>query len=176
MTTPYANDGTLGVNFASIFTPDTTLYPYKGGNLPNFPVGQMVRATNGSVWTRVLLGTGGLTDAGYVCTFNSAFTAVMMSNDTGALGDKIGVPACGVALAGDYIWLQVYGTCDAIRVAASCVANAALASTTASTPGVLDDAVGSLTKNLSGIFITTTATTAAAKPGELNFPVIGSTN
>lgn len=176
MTTPYANDGTLGVSFTSIFTPDTTLYPYKGGNLPNFPVGQMVRATNGSVWIRVLLGTGGLTAAGYVCTFNSAFTAVMMSNSVGALGDKIGVPACAVALAGDYIWLQVYGTCDLIAVAASCVANAALASTSSGTPGVLDDATGTGTKNLSGIVTTTTVVGAGTTPGELNYPVIGTTN
>lgn len=176
MTTPYVTNGNLGVNLASIFTPDTTLYPYKGGDLPNFPVGQQVTALNGSVWTRVKLGTGGLTGAGYVCTFNSAFLAVMMSNSVGALGDKAGVPACGAALAGDYIWLQVYGTADAINVAASCVANVALASTTSSTPGTLDDATGTGTKNISGIVITTTATTAANQPGELNYPVIGTTN
>lgn len=175
MTTPYVTNGNLGVNLASVFTPSTTLYPWQGGTLPNFPVGQVVTALNGSQWVRVLVGTGGVTGAGYVCSITSAFAAVMISNDTGALGDKVGVPVAA-ALAGDYIWLQVYGTCDAIRVAASCVANVALATTTASTPGVLDDAVGSLTKNLSGIFITTTATTAAAKPGELNFPTIGSTN
>lgn len=175
MTTPYVNDGTLGVNLSSVFTPSSTNYPYTGGTLPNFPVGQLVKALNGSVWIRVLVGTGGVTGAGYVCTYNSAFTAVMMSNSVGAYNDKIGVPVAA-ASAGDYIWLQVYGTCDAIRVAASCVANVPLASTTSATPGVLDDAVANPTKNLPGIVITTTVVGAGATPGELNYPYVGTTN
>lgn len=175
MTTPYVDNGNIGVNLAAVFTPSTSLYPFTGGALPNFPVGKLVTALNGSVWIRVLVSTGGVTGAGYVCTFNSAFLAVMMSNSVGALGDKIGVPVVACA-AGDYIWLQVYGKADAINVAASAVANVALASTTSSTPGTLDDAVGTGTKNIPGIFITTTATTAGNYPGELNFPTVGSTN
>ena len=175
MTTPYVTNGNIGVNLAAVFTPSTSLYPWSGGSLPNFPVGQLVEALNGSVWTRVLVGTGGVTGAGYVCTFNSAFLAVMMSNSVGALGDKIGVPVVA-ASAGDYIWLQVYGKADAINVAASCVANVQLASTTSSTPGTLDDAVGAGTKNINGLVTTTTVTGAGNTPGELNYPVIGSTN
>jgi len=175
MSTPYVNDGTLGVNLSSVFTPSTSNYPYTGGTLPNFPVGQLVKALNGSVWIRVLVGTGGVTGAGYVCTYNSAFTAVMMSNSVGALGDKVGVPVAAASV-GDYIWLQVYGTCDAIRVATLCAANAVLAST--SSAGALDDATGTGTKNISGIVITTTNAggTTINEPGELNYPVIGTTN
>lgn len=175
MTTPYVTNGNLGVNLSSVFTPSTSLYPFTGGALPNFPVGQNVTALNNSVWTRVLVGAGGVTGAGSVVTFNSAFTAVMMSNSVGALGDKIGIPVVA-ASAGDYIWVQVYGTCDAISVLTLCAANAVLASTTSA--GSLDDAAGSGTKNISGIVITTTNAggTTITEPGELNYPVIGTTN
>lgn len=175
MTTPYVDNGNIGVSLSGVFTPSTSLYPWTGGALPNFPVGKYVTALNNSVWVRVLIGTGGVTGAGYVCTINSAFTAVMMSNSVGAFGDKIGVPVVA-ASAGDYIWLQVYGTCDAVRVAASCVANVPLASTTSGTPGVLDDAVANPTKNIPGLVITTTVVGAGATPGELNYPTVGTTN
>lgn len=177
MAYPYATDGKLGISFTGKFTPSTTFYPY-APDLPNFPVGTLVSATDGSEWIRVVLSTGGCTGAGYVCTFNVSFTAVMMSNSVGALGDKIGVAAnSDAAVSGDYIWLQVYGKCQAIRVAASAVANVALASTSSGTAGTVDDAVGTGTKNLSGIVITTTDSGSGGNaPGELNWPVIGSTN
>lgn len=175
MAYPFASDGKLGVDLTSVFTPGTTGYPYTR-DFPGFNVGTLVTATDGSVWLRVLLSTGGCTGAGYVCTFNVGFTAVMMTSSVGALGDKIGIAATSsAAVSGDYIWLQVYGKCQAIRVAASAVANVALAST--ATAGTIDDAVGSGTKNLSGIFITTTDSGSGGNaPGELNWPVIGSTN
>lgn len=174
MTIPYATSGQLGVNLSNVFTPSTSLYPYKTNNV-QFTLGQQITAADNSVWTYVLYGTGGSTGLGYVVTFDEDFLAVMMSNSVGGLGDKIGV-APAAASAADYGWVQVYGTCDAINVAASCAANAALASTSSGTPGTLDDATGTGTKNISGIILTTAATTAANAPGVLNYPVIGTTN
>lgn len=175
MAYPYASDGKLGVSFTGKFTPSTTFYPY-APDLPNFPVGTLVTATDGSVWLRVVLSTGGCTGAGYVCTFNVSFVAVMMTSSVGALGDKVGVAAnADAAVSGDYIWLQVYGKCQAIRVAASAVANVALAST--ATAGTIDDSVAGGTKNLPGIFITTTDSGSGGNaPGELNWPTVGTTN
>lgn len=173
-TYPFATDGKLGVNFTGVLTPSTTGYPY-APDVPGIKLGTLVMASDNSAWVRVKLGTGGCTGAGYVCTFDVAWTAVMMSNSVGALGDKIGVAANSTAaVAGDYIWLQLYGTCQSIRVAGAVVINTALASTT--TAGELDDATGAGTKNISGIVITTTASGESGVAGELNWPVIGSTN
>jgi hypothetical protein len=100
----------------------------------------------------------------------------MMSNTPGAIGDKIGVfGGTTSALVNDYCWLQVYGTCDQIQVAASCAPNVNLASTT--TAGVIDDAVATPTKNITGIVLTTArAASQGVAPGELNWPVVSTTN
>jgi hypothetical protein len=174
MAVPYVNDGKLGVNLSGIFTPSTTLYPYTGGSLPSLPVGTKVIAVDGSEWLRVLYGTGGSTGPGYVVVINSAFTAVMMSNSVGAFGDKIGV-APVAASAGDYGWVQVYGTAAVgIQVNGAVTVNTALAST--STAGALDDATTTGTKNLPGIVLTTAAAGAGNAPAELNWPTVGTTN
>jgi len=173
MTIPYVTSGQLGVNLSAVYTPSTDLYPYSTNN-QQFTLGQQITAADNSVWVYVLYGTGGSTGLGYVVTFDEDFLAVMMSNSVGALGDKVGV-APAAALAGDYGWVQVYGTVDAIQVLASCAANVALASTT--TDGALDDATGSNTKNISGIILTTArAASQGNAPGVLNYPVIGTTN
>ncbi len=175
MTIPYVTSGQLGVSLDAVYAASTSLYPYVTDN-QQFTLGQQVTASDNSVWVYVKFGTGGVTGLGYVVTFDEDFLAVMMSNDTGALGDKIGV-APAASLVNNYGWVQVYGTVDAIQVAASCAPNVALASTSASTPGVIDDAVGSPTKNLSGIILTTArAASQGNAPGVLNYPVIGSTN
>ncbi len=176
MTYPFATDGKLGTSFTGVFHPSTTNVPFTGGDLPNFPVGTFVTASDSSVWVRVLLGTGGCTLAGYVCTFNQAFLAVMMTSSVGAAGDKIGIYGASTsAVAGDYVWVQVYGVADQIQVAASAAANVPLAST--ATAGVLDDAVGGGTKNITGINLTTArAASQGVAPGELNWPVVGTTN
>ena len=81
------------------------------------------------------------------------------------------------ALISDGIWIQTSGLCaGGVRVAASCVHNVALASTANTSNGVLDDAIGTGTKNISGIVITTTVVGAGLSPAELNNPVVGSTN
>ncbi len=173
MTIPYATSGQLGVNLSDVFTPSTTLYPYKADK-PGFALGQQITATDSSVWTYVLYGTGGATGLGYVVTFDEDFLAVMMSNSVGGLGDRIAV-APAAASAGDYGWVQIYGTCDAIQVLASAAANVVLASTT--TAGALDDSVANPTKNITGLVLTTARTSSQGNaPGELNYPVIGTTN
>lgn len=173
MTIPFATSGQLGVNLSEVFTPSTTGYPYKS-DVPGFALGQQVTATDSSVWTYVKYGVGGSTGLGFVVTFDEDFLAVMMSNSVGALGDRVGV-APAVALAGDYGWVQIYGTCDAIQVLASAAANVPLASTV--TAGALDDAVANPTKNIVGMVLTTArAASQGNAPGQLNYPTIGTTN
>ncbi len=173
MTIPFATSGQLGVDLSAVFTPSTTGYPYKTDNL-QFTLGQQITASDNSVWVFIKYGVGGSTGLGYVLVFDEDFLAVMMSNSVGAAGDKIGI-AAAAAVAGDYAWTQVYGTCDAIQVSASAAANVPLASTT--TAGELDDAVANPTKNITGIVLTTArGGTAGTAPGELNWPVVGTTN
>ncbi len=174
MTIPFVTSGQLGVNLTDIYVPSTSLYPYPSVNT-QFTLGQQVTAADNSVWVYVLLGTGGVTGAGFVMVFDEDFLAVMMSNSVGAIGDKIGVWPGAAAVAGSYGWVQVYGTCDAMQVLASAAANVALASTT--TDGALDDAVANPTKNITGVVLTTArAASQGNAPAELNWPVVGTTN
>ncbi len=173
MTIPYSTSNAAGFAFNQTFTPPAA-GSYNTGQLNPVPVGTIALGRDGSVWLYVLFGVGGVTGLGYSVVIDEDFGAVMMSNSVGGLGDKIGV-APVAASAGDYGWVQVYGTCDDIQVSASCAANVALAST--STAGQLDDATGTGTKNISGIILTTARTSSAGTaPGTLNYPVIGSTN
>lgn len=169
MTIPYGNSGALGVNFAQVYTPNsstTGLYPYASG-VP-FALGQLVTATDGSVWVFVKYGTGGSTGLGYVCVYDEDFLAVMQSTSTGAIGDKIGVSPA-TATVDQYGWLQVYGTCDDIRVTASCAANVALGST--ASPGQIDDTI--TTHAVAGIWLTTArGGTDGNAPGVLNYPYV----
>ncbi len=177
MTIPFATSNVAGVNLSQIDKPLNTTTDGYGQFVETgsgFKVGTQVTATDGSVWVYCVYGTGGSTGLGYVCVIDEDFAAVMMSNSVGATGDKIGVSPA-VAIATDYGWVQVYGTCDDIRVAASAAANVALASTT--TAGEIDDAVANPTKNLTGIWLTTArAASAGNAPGFLNWPTVGSTN
>jgi hypothetical protein len=175
MTIPFATSGQLGVDLSAIYVPSATgLYPYVTDN-GQFKLGQQVTASDNSVWTYVLLGTGGSTGAGFVMVFDEDFLAVMMSNSVGGIGDKIGVWPGAAAAAGSYGWVQVYGTCDAIQVLASANPNVALASTT--TAGALDDSVANPTINVTGIVLTTArAASQGNAPGVLNYPVVGTTN
>lgn len=144
---------------------------------PPFTPGTMAWASNGSAAVFVTLSTGGATGTGYVVVvpLGNYAAAVMMSNSVGALSDKIGIwLGSTVAASGDSGWIQLYGTCAAIRANAAAVVSTALAST--STAGGLDDAVTTGTKNISGIVFTATATGAGNFTGELNWPIVGSTN
>jgi hypothetical protein len=175
MAIPYASSGQLGVDLAAVWAAPSTGV-YSSGDQPPFDIGTQVTAKDGSVWNYVKFGSGGVTGLGYVVVIDEDWLAVMMSNSVGGSGDKIAV-APAVALVNNYGWVQVAGTCDNIRVAASCAANVPLASTT--TAGEIDDAVGTGTKNFPdfGIVLTTArAASAGLAPGELNYPVVGTTN
>jgi hypothetical protein len=176
MTIPFATSNVAGVNLSQIDKPIATSDGYgQAVELGSgMALGTQVPASDGSVWVYCVYGTGGSTGLGYVCVIDEAWSAVMMSNSVGGLGDKIGVSPA-VAIATDYGWIQVYGVCDDIRVAASAAANVALAST--STAGEIDDSVANPTKNLTGIILTTARTSSAGNaPGFLNWPVVGTTN
>lgn len=176
MVVPYSVTNAAGFAFNQAFTPQSSGYgeAVTGLTTPTIPVGTPADGTDGSKWVFVLVGVGGVTGLGYVVTVDEDFLAVMMSNSVGALGDAIAVAPVAAA-AGDYIWVQRYGTCDDIRVSASDAANAVQASTV--TAGQIDDAVATPTKNLTGIILTTArAASAGNAPGFLNWPVIGTTN
>ncbi len=173
MTIPFSTSNAAGFNFSDVFTPQTSGYGENAVFNP-VPVGTPADGSDGSKWIRVLVGVGGITGLGYVVVVDEDFGCVMMSNSVGAIGDLIAV-APAVAIAGDYCWVQRYGTCDDIRVAASCAANVALASTT--TAGEIDDSVANPTKNITGMVLTTArGGTAGNAPGVLNWPAVGSTN
>lgn len=165
----FATSNIAGANFQTLFHP-----PAAGsrnyGEQPAFALGQMATGSDGSQWVYCQFGTGGLTGSGYVCKITEAFEALMLSTSNDTFGDKAGVPQCGVAVEDDYAWLQVYGVCPAIAVAASCAENVPLSTT--ATAGVLDDASGLI---VDGIIITTTVVDAGVTPGLLNFPTITAT-
>lgn len=173
MAIPYSTSNAAGFAFAQTFTPPAA-GSYNTGARQPVSIGTIADGTDGSKWVYVLFGSGGVTAAGYVVVVDEDFLAVMMSNSVGALGDKIAV-APVVAAAADYGWVQMYGTCDAIQVSASCAANVPLASTV--TAGQLDDAVANPTKNITGMWLTTArAASAGTAPGYLNWPTVGTTN
>lgn len=178
--TTFSTSNTAGIDLAAVWSATANAAGSLGENVMPYPPvkeGTLVEMTNGSKAVYVKFGTGGVTGTGYVAVIplGNYAGAVMMSNSVGNLGDKIGVFLGSVAaLVNDYAWLQVYGTCAAVQTATASV-SVALASTT--TAGQLDDATGTGTKNLSGIFLTAAQTGASGlSTAELNFPVVGSTN
>lgn len=168
ITSLYATSGELGVALGAIFTPPTSAV-YSIGDQPPFALGTRVTATDGSVWVYVVLGTGGVTNTGYSCVFDENWLAVMLSTSTDTYGTPVGVPACGAAVIGDYCWLQIAGTCAAIRVAALAAENVALFAT--ATAGEVDDG-GSTSPYVQNMVLTTTAVGASTVEGQLNFPQI----
>lgn len=181
LATDFPTSNTAGVDTTAVYTASTS--GTWGENVQPgapFAAGTVITGSNGGKYVYVKLGTGGCTGQGYflVAPLNAYDGAVMMSNSVGNLGDPCGVALCtAAAVAGDFVWMQTSGLCSGgVRVAASCVHNVALASTANTSNGVLDDAVGTGTKNISGIVITTTVTGAGLSPAELNNPVVGSTN
>lgn len=168
MTIPFVTSGQLGVDLSAVYSPSASLYPYKSDN-QQFAVGQQVTALDGSVWTYIKAGVGGVTGLGFVVVFDEDFLGVMMSNSVGGIGDKIGV-APAAALVGDNLWVQVYGTCDAIQSSAALAANTAL--TSGAVAGVMTTAG---THAITGIVLTTARGAGQGNaPGELNYPTITS--
>lgn len=168
MAYPFATSGALGVNVTQVDSPSTSLYPYEPD--AQFKLGQQITASDGSVWTYCILGTGGVTGAGYVLTYDEDFLAVMLSTSNDVYGQKVGV-AAAAASEDDYIWVQVFGTCQAIRVEQEALADSILGPT--SDAGQLDDAAASPALFVRGLVITTTNGLADGnQPGLLNYPVI----
>lgn len=178
LATNFSTLNTSGVDLTAVYTAATSgTFAENVNPAPPFAAGTVVLGLNGAKYIYVKLSTGGATGAGYflVAPLNAYDAAVMMSNSVGNLGDPCGVWMGGVAVSGDYGWMQTSGlNSSGVAVAASCVHNVALVST--ATAGVLDDATGTGTKNISGVVITTTVTGAGLSPAELNNPVVGSTN
>lgn len=175
MVVPYSTSNAAGIDFRTAVTPTTTGYAQDvTGLAPTMPLGTIAHGTDGSVWVQCLVGVGGVTGLGFVVVIDEDFGCVMMSNSVGGLGDAVGV-APVLAAAGDYIWVQRFGTCDALQVLASANPNVPLASTV--TAGALDDAVATPTKNITGVVLTTArAASQGNAPAYLNWPVVGTTN
>lgn len=165
----FATSNVAGVNFTDVFTPPSE-GDYNFGAQPAMELGTIVLGTDGSSWVYVVLGTGGTTGPGYVCVYDEAFVATMLSTSNDVFGYHVGVPAAAAAVEDDYIWLQIAGVAPSIRVAALAAENVPLSTT--ATAGVLDDASGLI---VDGIIITTTAVGASAVPGILNFPTVTAT-
>ena len=180
LATNFSTLNTAGVDLTAVYTASTA--GTWGENVqpgPPFAPGTVMLGLNGSKYIYVTLSTGGSTGAGYfmVAPLNAYGAVVMMSNSVGNLGDPCGVWMGGAASSGDSGWMQTGGlNSSGVQVAASCVHNVALASTANTSNGVLDDATGTGTKNITGIVITTTVTGAGLSPAELNNPTVGSTN
>ena len=110
-----------------------------------------------------------ITGASYVCYFDTAYAATMLSTSNDARGNLIGIPLVAFA-SGDYGWLQVKGP-TTLRVLASAAANVRLNST--ATAGALDDdgTVGSM--QAQGIYLTTANGGSTANvAGVLNYPFV----
>lgn len=111
--------------------------------------------------------------AGDVVLVSPAYAASLATTAAATRGTKVGVAPVAFA-ANEYGWVQVDGTCSAINVLASCVANVRL--NTTATAGKLDDDGTATTKQIEGIFITTTNGGAtASQPGILTIPMVSVT-
>ena len=139
---------------------------------PTFGVGTRIRGANGSEWVYVQA-AGAITGAGRAVVIDEDFQAAMVTTANALRGLSIGIAAAAFA-DDDYGWVQIYGVCD-IQVAASCAANVGIAAT--ATAGQLDDAVGTGTKNILGLVLTTArAASAGTAPGVLSYPTVYTTN
>lgn len=166
-----------GVNFNTTYTAYDQTAAISATNSPDnpgppFTVGTVMKGTGDSEF--VFVKATSALGIGEACQITSTTqAAVPITSSNGLQGSQVGFPQVAIA-SGAYGWLQRSGACANISVAASCVQNVPLATT--GTGGVLDDAVGSGTKNILGVVITTTVTGAAVTPGTLNNPVVGTTN
>lgn len=176
-TTAFPTTPSEGVNFNQTYTAYDQTAATSSTNSPDnpgppFAVGTYMRGTGDTEF--IFVKASAAIAAGDVCQITtSTFAATGITTTNGLLGNLVGVAQVAIA-SGAYGWLQRAGKCDNISVAASCVQNVQLATT--ATAGTLDDAVTTGLKNVSGIVITTTVTSAAVTAGTLNYPVVGTTN
>ncbi len=175
-TSSFVTTPSEGVNFNLTYSPydqtavsSSTNSPDNPG--PPFSAGTYMRGTGETdfVFCRA---SGNLT-AGMVCQITTAtFDAFGIQTTSATLGNLVGVAVVAIT-SNQYGWLQRAGKCDGISVAASCAANVPLYAT--GTIGVVDDANTTGLKNITGMIITVTATSAEVKAGTLNYPVVGAT-
>jgi hypothetical protein len=139
----------------------------------SFGLGDIAWGSDGSAW--VFCQANGAITADYVVVIDEDWQADMIdtTNSATSFGQLVGV--CAAAAAdNEYVWVQVFGVCDAIQVAASAAANVALNST--ATAGQIDDDGTAGAETIDGIILTTArAATAGTAPGFLNWPKVGAT-
>lgn len=179
LATQWSTTNTIGIDITAIWSSASNTGTYMEGVTPYAPfdAGMIAYGLNGAIAAYCKIGTGGITGVGYagVVLLGDYTNVVMMSNSVGSLQDKVGIfLGVGAAIAGDYGWFQFYGSCPSIRTNAAVAVSTAMAST--STAGALDDATTTGTKNITNIVLTTAATTGGLSPGQLNWPVISTTN
>lgn len=179
LATQWSTQNTIGVDPAAIWSSASNAGTYMEGVIPYAPfdAGFTIDLLNGGKAVYVKVGTGGVTGIGYamVVLLGDYTNSVMMSNSVGSLGDHVGVwMGNGAAIAGDYGFVQMAGSNPGVQTGVALVSTALLSTSTA---GQLDDANGTGTKNISGIFLTTAKTTSAGlAPCQMNWPQIGTTN
>lgn len=180
LATTWSTLNTIGVDISAIWSSAANGAGTFGENVAPyapFDAGMVATSLNGGIAVYVKVGTGGVTNLGYVMVvlLGDYTNAVMLSNSVGSLQDKVGVwLGNGVAIAGDYGWVQLFGSVPAVQTGVATVSTAMASTTTA---GQIDDAVTTGTKNIPGLVLTTAKTTAAGlAPAQLNWPVIGTTN
>lgn len=122
----------VGFNLGEWKTADEIL---QQGNAPG-RVGTIAETYDGKKYIYVLLGTGGVTGDGYVCTIDEDFGAVMLTTSNDVDGDQLGV-AESAGSEGDYGWLQVYGPAG-VQSEQEALANSFLGAT--GDAGQVDDA------------------------------------
>lgn len=125
----------------------------------------------------VQMDSSGLTGAGYVALIASTYAAVMATTTTSApaagQGKLVGVGAAAIGASG-YGWVQVYGQCAAIRVAASCAAYTTI--NTTATAGQLDDDATVGAEVIEGLVLNAANGGAAGTvAGMCTYPVVGRT-
>jgi len=170
-TTSYSTSNAAGINVTATFTPATSTTPYPYADNPPFPAGTQATGTDGTQW--VFSKASAAIALGDVVTLTNAYAATGITTTNGAFGNLIGVAPVAIA-SGSYGWIQTKGKVASLRVKASCLPNAQLATT--ATAGAIDDATTSGGKKLNGIIITATAgATSTVKSGTLDSPLVYTT-
>ena len=153
----FAVNGPIGTNF------------YLTHDVAKFALGTRTQGIEGTEWIYVKAASA-ITAAGYVVSFDEAFSAAMVSTSNDAEGDLGGIAPVAFA-ASDYGWVQVKGPC-VIRVGASCAANAPL--NTTATAGQLDDDSTAAALIVEGAYLTAAReASAGTAAGMLNYPKFG---
>lgn len=175
-TTLYVTTPSEGVNFNTTYTAYDQTAAISATNSPDnpgppFSVGTIMNGTGDSQF--IFVKATAAIAAADVCLISKTNTAAGITTTNATYGALVGVAVVAIA-SGSYGWLQRSGQCGGIKTAAAVVINVRLAAT--ATAGAIDDVVTTGTKNITGIVVTTTATSAMSVAGILNYPIVGTTN